>query len=120
MTLPRRSRACVRLHQWFSNPGQLGHPARTRVDYHAAVVSSCGFCPLVCPFLQLSDQSANSISRGLFNPFHCWLKPADQENGMIFALSQCSTIIQLELRNTREGATCRQRCEPCSRTKEEQ
>lgn len=72
-----------------------------------------------CSVVQLSVQSANSISRSLFNSALCCLKPVDQENGMIFPLSQCSHTIQLGLRNTRESAIGRQRCGQYKRTKEE-
>ena len=77
----------------------------------------CDFCPLGRAVVQPPDQSANSISGGLFNSVLCCLKPVDQENGMISPLSQCSHTIQLGLWNTREGVMGRQRCGQYERRK---
>lgn len=44
----------------------------------------------------LSEQSAASVHRGLFNSVSCCLEPADWERGMISLIAQSSHTVQLE------------------------
>lgn len=65
-----------------------------QVTHDELVLKRAWFCCL--SVLQLSEQSAASVHRGLFNSVSCCLERSDQERGMILLISQRSHTVQLE------------------------